>query len=210
LHKRHQIEEAIAAVLEPGSKRLSSEMRTRIKRLLDTDRARGRRRHSSDPEEAHYAFYTADMPGRGYDIDFSEFEAFAILTGLRLMTLGWPQGIVVALLRHIRPRIEQQYARISRQTSPVNFDQHRIRRQAKEGDLAVGTIDPVFLVIFSQEDRRGSRSVEICRGQREVFELFNRCGPGYAFTLLELTQYVDALSSALAQTKPRLRGRTRS
>ena len=115
--KRNQVEEAIAAVLERGSMQLNSQIRNRVKRLLDTDRALGRNKRARDPEKARYAFYSREMPGRGFENLFSEFEAFALLMALRLMGLGLPQGVVVTLLRRLRP--QQVLSRISRWRSPV-------------------------------------------------------------------------------------------
>jgi len=43
-----------------------------------------------------------------------------------------------------------------------------------------------------------------------VFELFHKYGPGYAFTLMEVATSVHVLSSILAQTQPRPRGRSRA
>jgi hypothetical protein len=40
MFKRNQVEEATASVLEPGSAKPSSAMRTQLKRLLETDRSR--------------------------------------------------------------------------------------------------------------------------------------------------------------------------
>jgi hypothetical protein len=207
--KRNQLQEAIAAVLKPASRQQSREMIGRVKRLLDTDRARGRNKRASDPEKANYAFYTADMPGSGYENPFSEYEAFALLVALRLMGLGLPQGTVVALLRRLRPELEQQHGQIVRQAAADLFNEERMRLQAKTGDLSVGTTDPRFIVIAWEGDRRGSRSVALCQGQREVFELFHRYRAGYTFTLIELVTSAHALSFALAETKPRTRGRAR-
>jgi len=206
LFKRNQAEEAIAAVLKPEPR----EMRNRFKRLLETDRARGRHKRSRHPEKANYAFYSTDMPGRGNENQFSEFESFALLMGLRLMGLGLPQGAVVALLRRFRPQLEQQHAQILRQASAGAFVEQQIRHQAKPGDLAFSTTDAIFIAIVSEADRTGSRSVALCREQREVFELLHRYAPGSAVTLLELTDSALALSSALAKTKPRMRGRARA
>jgi hypothetical protein len=47
-----------------------------------------------------------DAPGRGLENWFTGNEAFALLTGLRLMRDGWPQGLVVAVLRRVNPRLE--------------------------------------------------------------------------------------------------------
>ena len=207
--KRNQVEEAIVAVLERGSRQLNSQIRSRVKRLLDTDRAHGRNKRASDPEKARYAFYGGEMPGRGYENLFSEFEAFALLMALRLMGFGLPQGAVVTLLRRLRPQLERQHRQIVRLAAAGPLAEQQIPHQAKSGDLAFDATDPQFIVIVSEGDRRESRSVALCQGQREVFELFHRYGPGYAFTLLELVTSALALSSALAQTKPRTRGRAR-
>ena len=68
--KRNQVEEAIVAVLERGLRQLNSQIRSRVKRLLDTDRAHGRNKRASDPEKARYAFDGGEMPGRGYENSF--------------------------------------------------------------------------------------------------------------------------------------------
>ena len=67
-YKRNQVEEAVSGVLEPKSHGPTSELRTRLKRLLETDRALGRTARSSDPELANYAFYSADPPGSGVEV----------------------------------------------------------------------------------------------------------------------------------------------
>jgi hypothetical protein len=205
--KRNQVQEAIAAVLKPASRQQATEMLGRVKRLLDTDHAHGRNKRASDPEKANFAFHRDGMPGRGYENIFSEFDAFALLVALRLMGSGLPQGTVVSLLRRLRPQLEQHFGQIVRPRAVGPFDEQKARRQAKPGDLNFDATDPRFIVIVWEGDRRGSRSVALCQGQREVFELFHRYGPGYSFTLLELVTSALVLSSALAQTKPRTRGR---
>ena len=77
MFKRNQVEEAIAVVLEPGAAKLSSETRTRLKRLLETDRSLGRNKRSPDPERANFAFHSMDAPGRGLE------NWFTRLRGLR-------------------------------------------------------------------------------------------------------------------------------
>jgi hypothetical protein len=67
MFKRNQVEEAIASVLEPESAKPSSELRTRLKRLLETDRALGREKRSSDPERANFAFSGLDALGLGLE-----------------------------------------------------------------------------------------------------------------------------------------------
>jgi hypothetical protein len=161
-------------VLEPGSAKASPEMRTRLKRLLETDRSFGRNRRSPDPERANFAFHSTDSPGRGLENWFTGYEAFALLTGLRLMRHGWPQGLAVAALRRVKPNLERHHARILQQDPNGLFDADRIRQQAKPGALAVSNSDPVFLVINSKGEKRhwGANPAAICRGQAELMRKF--------------------------------------
>jgi hypothetical protein len=209
MFKRNQVEEAIASVLEPGSAKPSSEMRTRLKRLLETDRAVGRSKRSPDPEKANFAFSGMDAPGRGLENWFTGYEAFALLTGLRLMEQGWPQGLVVAVLRRVRPDLEGQHARIVRQNPIIFLNNDQIREQARPGDLAVSNPDPVFLVINAQDRERdtGPNPAAICQGQAELMDFIKTWGPGQSWSVTELGTSIQALSVALAKTEPRKRGR---
>jgi hypothetical protein len=83
-YKRNQIEEAIARIFNPNSQEPPSELRTRIKRLLELDRSMGRKLRSKDPEEANFAFFSEEAAETGVDISFSEYDAFALLNGLRI------------------------------------------------------------------------------------------------------------------------------
>jgi hypothetical protein len=209
MFKRNQVEEAIACVVEPGSAKPSSEMRTRLKRLLETDRALGRSKRSPDPERANFAFSGMDAPGRGFENWFTGYEAFALLTGLRLMRDRWPQGLVVAMLRRVKPDLERHHARVLRQKLNILFDHERIRQQARPGDLGVSNTDPVFLVINSKdrEHDSGANRAAICEGQAELMRLIKAWGPGQTWTVMELGTSIHALSTALAKTEPRKRGR---
>lgn len=127
MFKRNQVEEAIASVFQAGSAKPGSETRTRLKRLLEIDRGLGRNKRAADPERANFAFFSTDAPGRGVEIWFSEYEAFALLVGLGLMQHGWPQGFAVEVLRRVRPELERHHARILRQDPAELFDEQRIR-----------------------------------------------------------------------------------
>ena len=209
MFKRNQVEEAIACVLEPGSAKPSPEMRTRLKRLLETDRALGRSKRSSDPERANFAFSRMDAPGRGLENWFTGYEAFALLTGLRLMRDGWPQGLVVAVLRRVKPDLERYHGRVLEQDPAGVYDDDKIRQQARPGDLAVSNADPVFLVINSGARERdgATKPAAICQGQAELMRFIRTWGPGQTWTLTELGTSIHALSLALAKTVPRKRGR---
>lgn len=208
-YKRNQVEQAISRVVEPMSSKPSSELRTRLKRLLDTDRALGRAEKS-----ASLAFYSINAPGRGVEIWFSEYEAFALLTGLSLLRHGWPQAIAVAVLRQVRSELEIHHARVLKADNiGALFDQAAIMQRARPGDLGVSNTDPLFLVVGSEEGehRYEQFSTSLCRGQAEVMRLILAPGAaGQAWTILELVTRMHALSVELAETKPRKRGRPSS
>ena len=209
MFKRNQVEEAIAGVLEPGSAKPSSELRTRLKRLLETDRAFGRNKRSPDPERTNFAFSGMEAPGRGLENWFTGYEAFALLTGLRLMREGWPQGLVVAVLRRVKSDLERHHARVLKQNISLLFDNDLIRQQARAGDLAVSNTDPVYLVIKSKdrEHDAGAKPAAICQGQAELMGFIKTSGAGQTWTVTELGTSIRALSLALTKTVPRKRGR---
>jgi hypothetical protein len=209
-YKRNQIHDAIAA-LDRDRKRTDAELLTRMKRLLEADRALGRSKRSRDPEQANYAFYSDEPPGTGVEIWFSEYEAFALFTALRVLEHGFPQGTAVRLLRRVRGQLEAHHARILRQNPDVLFDRQRAREQAVAGGLVGDNSDPVFLTIISGRQSSGrdsSLSCAVCRGMPEVVKFVGREG-GESWTVFELTRPAHLLSAALKKTEPRKRGRFR-
>jgi hypothetical protein len=212
-YKRNQIEEAISNVLEPRLRAPSSELRTRLKRLLETDRVLGRAPRSGDPERANYAFYSVEAPGSGVEIWFSEYEAFALLNGLLLMAHGWPQGFAVSVMRRVRPELEKEHVRILKQDKNWLFDQEAIRRNAREGDLAFDNMDPVLLTIVSKPSAALGEQGElhrcaICRGANEATKFAREARGGGGRSMFELVGVAHRLSEKLALTEPRRRGRS--
>jgi hypothetical protein len=125
------------------------------------------------------------------------------------MQQGWPQGLVVAVLRRVRPDLEQHHARILNQKQQIFTNNDQIRQQARPGALAVSNIDPVFLAINSKdrEHDAGPNPAAICQGQAELMGFIKTWGPGQSWTVTELGTSIQALSVALAKTVPRKRGR---
>jgi hypothetical protein len=209
-YKRNQVEEAISRTFGERSARPSSELRTRLKRLLETDRSLGRNSRSADPERANYAFYSSDSPGRGVEVWFSDYEAFALMTGLRLLQHEWPQSFPVAILRRLRPELEHEHARILKQDPKTLFDQKRILEMARPGDLYVDNTDPVFLTIVSGQDQEGASGTlpcAICRGMEQVFK-FVKQQNARSWSLNEFVTPAHALLSQLSKVQPRKRGRS--
>ena len=209
-YKRNQIEEAIARIIDPNCEQPPSELRTRIKRLLELDRSIGRKLRSKNAEEANFGFFSEEAPGTGADISFSEYEAFALINGLRIMQHGWPQGIAVSIMRRVRLDLEREHARILRQDPAKLFDQQAIDATARPGDIAVDNTDPVFLTVAAREqyasDERQTRLCAVCRGLAKVSE-FGRDVGASSVTRFEVATLAHRLHLELMRTKPRRRGR---
>jgi hypothetical protein len=211
-YKRNQVEEAISRTFGEQSARPSSELRTRLKRLLEMDRSLGRNARSADPELANYAFYSSDSPGRGVEVWFSNYEAFALMTGLRLLQHRWPQSFPVAVLRRLRPELEREHARILKQDPKILFDHERIRENPRPGDLYFDNTDPVFLTIVSGQDHpkegsTGALPCAVCRGMEQVCK-FVKQQSARSYSLNELVTPAHALLSQLSKVQPRRRGRS--
>ena len=210
-YKRNQIEEAIARIFDPNCEKPPSELRTRIKRLLELDRSMGRKLRSKDAEEANFGFFSEEAPGTGADISFSEYEAFALLNGLRIMEHGWPQGFAVSIMRRVRLDLEREHARILRQSPVELFDQQAILAKARPGAIAVDNTDPVFLTVASKAQRApGERQTAplsaVCRGLEKVSE-FSRDVGASSVTTFEVATLAHRLRQELTKTRPRRRGR---
>jgi hypothetical protein len=206
-YKRNQIEEAIARIFDPDSEKPPSELRTRIKRLLELDRSIGRKVRSQEPEEANFAFFSEEAPGTGADILFSEYEAFALLNGLRIMDHGWPQSFAVSMMRRVRVDLESEHARILQQDPAKLFDWNTIRARARRG--AVDNTDPVFLTIASKSQPSPDAALllpAVCRGSHKVSRFSRRVGAS-SVTTFEVATLIHTLHSELMKTAPRRRGR---
>jgi hypothetical protein len=188
-------------------------LRIAVKRLLDTDRSPPLKPHprSNDPEQANYAFFSGSAPGRGVEVLFSPYEAFALRLGVDLLHHRWPQRATVKILRQARPPLEPAHAEILSWDTKRLFDKQKIMERAQPGDLAVTTTQPVSLVIGS---RRGSPIGHADDDSREVAVLeddklmpFLRREAGISFTVIELTRLAHDLQTALAKTTPSKRGR---
>jgi hypothetical protein len=210
-YKRNQIEEAIARIFDPNCRKAPSDLRTRIKRLLDLDRSKGRKVRSKDPEESNFAFFSEEAPGTGGDISFSEYEAFALLTGLRIMNHRWPQGFAVSIMRRVRRDLEREHARILLQDPGKLFDWEAIRAKARPGDIAVDNMDPVFVTIASKAQRTPDEGqtaplAAVCHRLEKVGE-FSRDVGASSVTMLEIVTPAHRLHQELMKTEPRRRGR---
>lgn len=211
IYKRNQVEEAIArtflSVSDPPL-----DLLTKLKRLLDADRKLGRNKRSSDPLHSTFAFFSEASPGSGFEVQFSAYEAFALMTALRFLEHGWPQRSAVQILRQARKELQREHAHILKLDPSTLFDEAVIRETARPGAIYTGSTDESFLVVVSREgidreDPSWSRSARICRGERELMPAIRGGGAGQAATFMGLTSSAFALQAALDETVPSKRGR---
>jgi hypothetical protein len=210
-YKRNQLEEAIAGIFYPDHQKPPSELRTRIKRLLELDRSLGRKVRSKDTEEANFAFFSEEAPGTGADISFSEYEAFALLNGLRMMDHGWPQSVAVSIMRRVRRDLEREHARILRQDPDRLFDWEAIGARARHGDIAADNTDPVYLTVASKAQPtsdEGQRALfsAVCQGYESVGKFRRQVGAS-SVTMFEIVTLTHSLHTQLMKTAPSPRGR---
>lgn len=197
-YKRNQVEDAISALLGVKDAKSRAEALMRLKRLLDTDRALGVRPKSERPELASYGFFSGEAPGKGGDIQFSEYESFALLIGLQMFSHKWPQKFVVELLRRIRPKLERQHRKI------ISWDRTKVF-----GNRALETTSLVFLLIWSDQKTAEDPApmIEIFDDHNAALDCANEKA-GRSTTWLELTRSAHALSDQLSKSLPRKRGRS--
>jgi hypothetical protein len=209
-YKRNQVEEAISRVFGERTVKPSLELRTRIKRLLDTDRSLGRNLRSTKPELANYAFYSDESPGKGAEVLFSHYEAFALMTGIRILKHDWPQRFAVQILRQFRDDLADHHQHILRQDSKVLFDKKAIELFVKSSFVDPGNSAPMFLLIVSDSRSRDSKNdvvyAKIFTDHLEAFK-FQLEKPGRSCTWFELVTLAHELKSHLSAVQPSKRGR---
>jgi hypothetical protein len=214
MYKRNQVETAISSVLEVGPNQPSSGLKTRVKRLLDTDRALGCNRHSNVLERKNFAFFRDAAPGSGFEVRFSAYDAFALLLGLQLMMHNWPQRFAVSVLRRARLPLETEYERILKLDPKILFDRKAIERNLRPGSAVFNTTAPAVLAIcsyhqISREQEEAPYSCSVHSNLELAASWISKTtkGVGGGASMFELTVVAHHLARALERTKPQPRGR---
>jgi hypothetical protein len=207
VYKRNQIEEAICRIFAADDER-ARELKLRLKRLLVTDRRIARKKGVSN----RYAFFSQEAPGSGTEVMFSEYEAFALLAGLRLLEHGIPQATVVSVLRQLRQDLENAFRETLKKNPKRLFDPAAVKAMAKPGMIATDNTAPVFLVVLKLPDSTADHVqavMTICRGQDEAAVFMKKYTvAGLGATMFEFAALMHRLSKALSKARPVRRGRS--
>jgi len=85
------------------------------------------------PYGRRLAFFSGRSPGKGTEVRFSAYEAFALMIGLQMLNHNWLQKFVVETLRRLRPRLEKEHRKILRRdpAKPLDREQEPERSRCK-------------------------------------------------------------------------------
>lgn len=121
IYRRSQAEDALWRLRDIGLHAhppMPPAFRTRVKKLLDLDRA-------GSVETSAHAFSDAAPTGSGFEAAFSAFDVFCLALGLDLLDVGFKQAEIVFLLRAIRKSLRSAFDKIGRSYPPFARQNHR-------------------------------------------------------------------------------------
>jgi hypothetical protein len=143
-YRRGQLEWALwrlSTIDRPAPEEPSPVFRTRVKRLLEIDRASfagaGKKRR------APLAFSQDKPEGTGVDVAFSAYDAFILALGLDLLRMGFVQSEVVMLMNFLRSDLEKVFTQTLR--NPPDPDRRSLK--SKPRPISAGQDRRVFLVL---------------------------------------------------------------
>lgn len=188
--KRNQVEEAISRATYPEDAEPSADLRTKVKRLLETDRALERDVRTSDPARRNYAFYSEDASGSGTEVMYSAYEAFALHIAFQMLIHGCPQALAVSILRTARPKLEPRHREV----------------------LAWGAQEPspdryLFLISVSRRAGDGVSRKTLVLDRTQLERFLSTKGRGQFMMQIEVARTAWVVNRELQKTVPRKRGR---
>lgn len=104
--------------------------KTRIKRLLDLDRGLEVSGFGAAPPSA-FAFVEPSEGGSGTEAQYAVFDAFCLALALDLLDVGFKQGEIVYLMRHLRERLEAWFPELLDRPSLIDRQAHLAQHHPK-------------------------------------------------------------------------------
>lgn len=227
-YKRGQIAWALWRSLRPlGSKDDGPPpvFGTRLKRLLDLDREPDASKATSKP-----AFTTSFDGGSGIEAAYTPADVFALALALALLDIGFKQGEIVFVMRHLRKVLNDWYPRLVRRPSLIDRQRvlasqyPKLPRYEPGPDKAALADARVFLILNRIEitevlaagpKTKPGEAVflepEICEGLTALQTRLHDLMPLRRRTviLLELTATAQSITHYLAEAPVVPRGRPR-
>lgn len=209
--KRNQVEEAIVQTVAANSGH-AGEIKSRLQRLLVTDRRLASRKRKEPNGHSRFAFHSQKAPGSGVEVMFSQYEAFALLIGLLMLQHGIPQATVVTILRRLRGDLEILHRESLEKDRKRLFDAQALKAMARSGLIPTDNTDPAFLVSVERTGTTAEQvraATTVCRGHKGMADFIEKySAPGLGSTFFELVTLTHRLADNLAKTRPIKRGRS--
>ncbi len=215
-YKRNQVDEALWVTFLEGRKGViggEKTFRTRIKRLLEIDRAA----QTTPP-----VFCTAGDTGRGVEATFNAHHAFFLAIALDLVNLGFKQAEVVYVVRHTHVLLRGEF---DAAISTPDLERHHVaaedypdhprytHKTIKMADFRIYLlIDRIELTELFENISRSKnepvfRKPFVCRGVDALRDAFHdRFFHDRKTVVLEIGTLARRVNDALKDTKPLRRG----
>ncbi len=97
--------------------------KTRIKRLLDLDRDLDAATFGASPP-CDFAFVAPAVGGSGVEAQYTAFDAFCLALALDLLDIGFKQGEIVYLMRHLRDTLDDWFRDLVMRPSLIDRQRH--------------------------------------------------------------------------------------
>ena len=219
-YRRGQAEWALWQVSlagRPGADRIAPTFRTRVKRLLEIDRAGGFK------GAAGALAFSEDAPeGTGVDAEFTAYDVFILALGLDLLRMGFVQSEVVLLMGFLRGALAAVFAKIIK--DPPGLQRRSGRGRGQPTDQQQDRL--VFLLLervdlaeefpaFHETGRRGASPIykapKVCHGADALKGELARMDQVFRRALiLELSHTAAGVSQFLENAPAVRRGRPSS
>jgi hypothetical protein len=193
LFSRGQVEWALwklSTIDLPAGDEPKSAFRARVKHLLQLDRSGATSGHPAYPIPVAHALSAEEPGGRGVDATFTAFDAFCMAIALDFLRAGFKQTEVLLLMLHLRPRLEQPFAKIL--DAPPALQPRLSRKPSAESRERGPTDDRrVFLVIQRVEFSEAFPAFEHTTSTRKKASIFRE--PVFCSGIVELRQQLDLM-----------------
>jgi hypothetical protein len=195
--------------------------RTRIKRLLEIDRALDLSKQEAPPK-SDYAFAPPPIAGTG-ESAYTAVDAFGLAIALDLLDAGFKQAEIVFLMRYLRPELQKRFASLLKLPSLIDRQRHRAQEGFPEYE---GYADMRRFVILQKLElnevnsaaslrrRRGPVILNpvFCAGVNELAASLHDIMPDRrrTVTVLEMTATAQAVQDFLDNAPSIRRGRPKA
>jgi hypothetical protein len=189
----YKLNQVVFAISRTASDELTErDVSFRLKRLLALDRSEPR------AAEHHFAFFDEKPQGKGVDVLFSTYEAFALFLANAMLEARFPQLTVLRLLRKARTKLSKAYKQcLEKQPATIG--------KIEDDPWTFGY--PMFVVVGA----RGPGEVSpfaVCATNTARYEFTREYDrPGVGFSFFPLANAVQEFAKNLAEAPVRRRGR---